>query len=88
MKDVSKLLKILKPYIPFMILSLLAALVAVGLQLYSPIVSGQAIDCVIGKGNVLSINLIKLLKKFIIIFTYINLRSRENLLSEEMKIYK
>lgn len=67
MKDVSKLLKILKPYIPFMILSLLAALVAVGLQLYSPIVSGQAIDCVIGKGNVLSINLIKLLKKFIII---------------------
>ena len=67
MKDVSKLLKILKPYIPFMILSLLAALVAVGLQLYSPIVSGQAIDCIIGKGNVLSINLIQLLKKFIII---------------------
>ena len=67
MKDVSKLLKILKPYIPFMILSLLAALVAVGLQLYSPIVSGQAIDCIIDKGNVLSINLIQLLKKFIII---------------------
>ena len=67
MKDVSKLLKILKPYIPYMILSLLVALVAVGLQLYSPIVSGQAIDCIIGKGNVLSINLIQLLKKFIII---------------------
>lgn len=67
MKDVSKLLKLLKPYIPFMILSLLVSLVAVGLQLYSPIISGDAIDCIIGKGNVLSINLVNLLKKFVIV---------------------
>ena len=67
MKDVSKLLKVLKPYIPFMILSLLVSLVAVGLQLYSPIISGDAIDCIIGKGNVLSINLVNLLKKFVIV---------------------
>jgi len=67
MKDVSKLLKVLKPYIPFMILSLLVSLVAVGLQFYSPIISGDAIDCIIGKGNVLSINLVNLLKKFVIV---------------------
>ncbi len=67
MKDVSKLLKVLKPYIPFMILSLLVSLVAVGLQLYSPIISGDAIDCIIGKGNVLSINLVNLLRKFVIV---------------------
>ncbi len=67
MKDVSKLLKVLKPYIPFMILSLLVSLFAVGLQLYSPIISGDAIDCIIGKGNVLSINLVNLLRKFVIV---------------------
>ena len=67
MKDVAKLLKVLKPYIPFMILSLIASAVTVGMQLYSPILSGRAIDCIIGKGNVLTARLTTIMTRFILV---------------------
>lgn len=64
---ISKLMKVLGPYIPFMILSLIASLITVIMQLYAPIVSGQAIDYIIGKGNVNIHRISELLVRFVIV---------------------
>ena len=47
-----KVLRRLRPYWPMLIGSLVLATVNVLLSLYIPILVGQAIDCMIGKGNV------------------------------------
>lgn len=62
-----KLMGFLKPYIPFMIFSLLASAVAVVMQLYAPIISGRAIDLIVGKGNVNLSKLTEYLTSFFIV---------------------
>ena len=62
-----KLMNFLKPYIPFMVLSLIASAVAVVMQLYAPIISGRAIDLIAGKGNVNISKLTEYLKRFFIV---------------------
>ena len=47
-----KILLLIKPYLPYMILSLVFALISVTLTLYAPILTGDAVDFVIGKGRV------------------------------------
>lgn len=51
-KTIKKLMFRLKKYKAFIIFSLLFALVTVILTLYLPIVIGEAIDCIVSKGNV------------------------------------
>ena len=41
-----------KRYIPLIVISVLTAAASVGLTLYVPILAGNAIDCIVGKGNV------------------------------------
>lgn len=59
----TRVLKFTKPYSVFLILSMIFAIISVALTLYAPILTGNAIDLVIDKGNVsfnkLSIILIK-----------------------------
>ena len=62
-----KLMGFLKPYIPFMVLSLIASAVAVVMQLYAPIISGRAIDLIAGKGNVNISKLTEYLTRFFIV---------------------
>ncbi len=64
---IQKLLRFLKPYIPFMILSLLASVVTVVMQLYAPIISGRAIDCIVEKGKVNIPEVTRLLTTFVIV---------------------
>ena len=66
-KLLNKLIKLLAPYLPFAILSLLASIVTVVMQLYAPILSGRAIDCIIGKGDVLFERLTGLIVRFIFV---------------------
>ena len=64
---IQKLLRFLKPYIPFMILSLIASVVTVVMQLYAPIISGRAIDCIVEKGKVNIPEVTRLLTTFVIV---------------------
>lgn len=47
-----KVLRYIRPYMHYVILSLLFAALSVILTLYAPIILGEAIDCIVGKGNV------------------------------------
>ena len=47
-----KVLRYICPYMHYVILSLLFASLSVILTLYAPILLGEAIDCIVGKGNV------------------------------------
>lgn len=47
-----KLLSYIKKYMPLIVLSLLFAAVSAVLALYVPILTGDAIDCIVGAGNV------------------------------------
>ena len=58
-----KLFKYLKKYIPLIVLSLVSALLTVVMQLYIPILIGQAVDLIISKGNVDFYGVYKILKK-------------------------
>ena len=51
-KTLGKLLKILKKHIFYLTASLILASVTVALTLYIPILVGNAIDCIVSKGNV------------------------------------
>ena len=62
----SKMLKLLKPYLPFIVLSLLSSLITVAMQLYAPILSGRAIDLIAGKGKVALNDVTRLLIWFIV----------------------
>ncbi len=64
MKNKSSVLKILKkirPYSAYLIMALLSAVISVSLTLYIPILVGQAIDNIIGKGNVNFENILQIL---------------------------
>ena len=50
--SVSKIMKRIKPYIPLLVLAMLCALISVGLTLYIPVLIGDAIDSMIGIGQV------------------------------------
>lgn len=49
---IKRILKLIKPYYPQLILSLVFAVISVALTLYAPILTGDAIDLMIGTGNV------------------------------------
>lgn len=62
-----KILKYMKPYMHFLVLSLMFAVVSVSLTLYAPILVGQGVDFVLGKGNVDFAGVIKILEKLAIV---------------------
>lgn len=47
-----RMLRYTKPYLIFLIISFLAAVISVGLTLYAPVLIGDGIDFIIDKGNV------------------------------------
>lgn len=47
-----RMLRYTKPYLPFLIISFISAIVSVGLTLYAPVLIGDGVDFIIGKGNV------------------------------------
>ena len=51
-KTLSRIIYFIKPYRLFVLLSLMLALVTVLLTLYTPILIGHAIDCILRKGDV------------------------------------
>lgn len=58
---VRKILRRIKPYLPLLVLAMLCALVSVGLTLYIPVLIGEAIDNIIGKGAVLFDSILRIL---------------------------
>lgn len=58
---VSKVLKKIKPYTGYLILAILSAVINVSLTLYIPVLTGNAIDNIIDKGNVNFENIIQIL---------------------------
>lgn len=58
---VSKVLKKIKPYTGYLILAILSAVISVSLTLYIPVLTGNAIDNIINKGNVNFENIIQIL---------------------------
>ncbi len=47
-----RMLRYTKPYLPFLIISFISAIVSVGLTLYAPVLIGDGVDFIIGKDNV------------------------------------
>ena len=47
-----KVFKLIRPYMHYLILSLIFAAISVALTLYAPILSGNAIDLILSKGHV------------------------------------
>ena len=43
-----------RPYIGYLVLALISAVLSVGMTLYAPILIGRGIDQIIGPGNVIS----------------------------------
>ena len=66
-KTLKKVLRFLRPYLPFLILSLIFSAATVVLQLYSPILAGRAIDHIIGPGNVATKELAKIITWFLVL---------------------
>jgi len=62
-----KVLKLIQPYWFFLILSILFAFASVVLTLYLPILTGKAVDCILGKGAVDFATLLPILTKMGII---------------------
>jgi ATP-binding cassette subfamily B protein len=58
-----RILKELKPYRVHMIFSLVCAAVTVWLTLLIPVMTGQAVDCILGTGHILTGELLVILKK-------------------------
>ncbi|MDY5576590.1 MAG: ABC transporter ATP-binding protein [Lachnospiraceae bacterium] len=66
---VSKVLGYIKAYNIYVILSLLFAVISVAFTLYVPILVGQAIDCIVGKGKVDFESILYILLKILIVVT-------------------
>lgn len=47
-----RMLRYTKPYLPFLIISFISAIVSVGLTLYAPVLIGDGVDFIIGRDNV------------------------------------
>ncbi|MBO5259745.1 MAG: ABC transporter ATP-binding protein [Agathobacter sp.] len=63
MKTLKKVFSYMKHYLPLLILSLVLAAITVILTLYFPILTGQAIDLIIGKGSVDFTGIFEIAKK-------------------------
>lgn len=66
-ETIRRVLLMIKPYIPMVIVSLVLAVISVILTLYAPIITGEAIDEMIGAGKVDFKALTPLLIKFIVV---------------------
>ncbi len=62
-----KLLLYMKKYTGYIILSLIFAAVSAILTLYVPVLTGQAIDCIVAKGNVDFAGIFVILKKMVLV---------------------
>lgn len=49
---VKKIIKLIRPYLHFLILSLIFAVITVAFTLYAPILIGDGVDLILTKGNV------------------------------------
>lgn len=65
--EIKKVLQYLKKYWFYMILSLILAFVSVVLTLYIPVLTGDAIDYIIGKGQVDFDTIMQILKKMVVV---------------------
>ncbi len=65
--EIKKVLQYLKKYWFYMILSLILAFVSVVLALYIPVLTGDAIDYIIGKGQVDFDTIMQILKKMVVV---------------------
>lgn len=62
-----KVFKLIRPYMHYLILSLIFAAISVALTLYAPILSGNAIDLILSKGHVDFAGAFQILKKYAIV---------------------
>lgn len=62
-----KVLQLIQPYKHYLILSLIFAVITVSFTLYAPILIGDAVDYVLGKGNVNFANIFKILRELAIV---------------------
>ena len=62
-----KVLQLIRPYMHYLILSLIFAAISVALTLYAPILSGNAIDLVLSKGHVDFAGVVQILKKYAVV---------------------
>ena len=62
-----KVFKLIRPYMHYLILSLIFAAISVALTLYAPILSGNAIDLILSKGHVDFAGVFQILKKYAIV---------------------
>lgn len=70
MKNFATLKRILafsKPYLHYLLLSMLFALISVSLTLYAPILIGDGVDLIVGKGEVDFSNLIPIIMKLLVV---------------------
>lgn len=62
-----KVFKLIRPYMHYLILSLIFAAISVALTLYAPILSGNAIDLILSKGHVDFASVFQILKKYAVV---------------------
>lgn len=62
-----KVFKLIRPYMHYLILSLIFAAISVALTLYAPILSGNAIDLILSKGHVDFADVFQILKKYAVV---------------------
>ena len=62
-----KVFKLIRPYMHYLILSLIFAEISVALTLYAPILSGNAIDLILSKGHVDFAGVFQILKKYAVV---------------------
>lgn len=64
---IKKVFKLIRPYMHYLILSLIFAAISVALTLYAPILSGDAIDLILSKGHVDFAGVFQILKKYAVV---------------------
>ncbi len=66
-ETIRRVLLMIRPYMPLVILSLVLAVISVALTLYAPIITGKAIDQMIGAGHVNFEAIMPLMLRFVVI---------------------
>lgn len=64
---IKKVFKLIRPYMHYLILSLIFAAISVALTLYAPILSGNVIDLILSKGHVDFAGVFQILKKYAVV---------------------
>lgn len=67
MSTLKKVLRYMKNYIPLLVISVLLAMVTVAMTLYFPILTGDALDLIVGKGEVDFTGIAIIIKKAIVV---------------------